>query len=172
MPLSRPALGSSRDRVVRVRYRNLALELWYASRYSPIRLRLARVVREGVDVVLRDHPEVLSMPRSFTGEVGSQVLHPRAGSKVLAAFPELLSWLRDAAYSDGKPVGMVQLAVRPKGAVYVVTLRVQDQGGMMIQVEDANLDDAFLLLDAALVASPPPWTRDPYPLGQISSKKK
>jgi len=100
--------------------------------------------------------------------------HSRPPTKLLGSFPELKSWLCDSAYPDGKPIGLVQLSIRPKGAVFVVQLRIQDQGGLLMSVEDVNLDDALLLLEAALVAVPPPWCRDPYPLGvsQSGGKRK
>lgn len=96
----------------------------------------------------------------------------RPTPKTLVSFPELSSWLKDTCYPDGKPIGMVQLSVRPKGAVYVVSLRIQDQGGLVMTAEEQSLDDALVLLEAALVSSPPPWHRDPYPLGQVTGKRK
>lgn len=164
--------GSSRPHLVRVQVRGVRVALWCGPWYLPVRCREAHVFHGGAWVLSRDHPEVLSMPRALSGEVTSGQLVSRSAPKSFERFPELASWLRDAAYSDGKPVGMVQLSVRPKGAVYVLTLRIQDQGGMMLQVEDASLDDALVLLEACLTANPTPWTRDPYPLGQLSGKKR
>jgi len=112
------------------------------------------------------------MPRQVSAVSGEGLQVQRAAPKLLGLFPELSSWMKDGNFPDGKPVGMVQLSVRPKGMVYVVQLRVQDQGGMIITVEDPSFDDALMLLEAALVASPPPWSRDPYPLGISQGKKK
>lgn len=164
--------GGLHDRCVHVAYRNMRLVLWVSPRYRPIRLRRAEVWRGDRWQEYADRVEVLSMPRNLTGEAGGGILAGRSKPKLFEKFPELSSWMSDAAYQDGKPVGMVQLSIRPKGAVFVATLRIQDQGGMMLQVEDVSLDDTLILLEAALMASPVPWSRDPYPLGQITGKKK
>jgi len=152
--------------------RNFRLALWFENVYTPIRLRAAEKLSQGRWTPFRDCPEVLSMPRAVSGVSGSALQVKRTDAKMFVHFPELTSWLADGNFSDGKPVGMVQLSIRPKGMVYVVQLRVQDQGGMILTVEDPSLDDALMLLEAALVATPVPWSRDPYPLGISQSKKK
>lgn len=172
--MPRRPIGPSKThaRCVYAHVRNFRLCLWCGPWYMPIRLRHAAVWRDDAWSTFADRPEVLSMPRAFEGTVSAGAPINRSKSKVLGAFPELSSWLVEGAYPDGKPVGMVQLSIRPKGAVYVATLRIADQGGLMLQTEDVQLDDVLLLLEAALTASPTPWQRDPYPLGQISGKRK
>lgn len=164
--------GKENQRCIHVSLWNLRLVLWYANRYTPIRLRRSEVYRRGVWEPWADRPEVLSMPRALSGGPGEGPVYQRPKPKLFERFPELVSWLTDSAYPDGKPVGMVQLSIRPKGAVFVVQLRIQDQGGMLCSVEDPVLDDALLLLEASLTASPVPWTRDPYPLGVSQTKKR
>lgn len=172
MPRRPRGPGSSHTRCVHTSFKNLRLILFCGPVWLPIRLRRAEAFRNGEWSDYADRVEVLSMPRNLDAVTANGQMVNRSKPKLMAQFPELCSWLSDGTYADGKPVGMVQLSIRPKGAVYVVTLRIQDQGGMMLQVEDVNLDDTFVLLEAALTASPTPWSRDPYPLGQISSKKK
>lgn len=163
--------GKSNQRCIHVAVRNLKLVLWFRDVYTPLRLRRADVYRNGAWSCTADRVEVLSMPRALTGSVGEGIQVSRAKSKLLEKMPELCSWLSDGVYSDGKQVGMVQLSIRPKGSVYLASLRIQDQGGMVITTEEGTIEDALLLMEAALCASPVPWSRDPYPLGQISSKK-
>ena len=164
--------GKSNQRCIHVSLWNLRLVLWYGSEYHPLRLRRAEVHRNGAWSCTADRVEVLSMPRALSGSIGEGLSVARSKSKHFDRYPELSAWLADGQYSDGKAVGMVQLSIRPKGSIYLVTLRIQDQGGMQITTEDAILEDALLLLEAALTASPVPWSRDPYPLGQISGKRK
>jgi len=52
-------------------------------------------------------------------------------------------------------------------------MKMAGHGGLRITVEDTNLDEALMALEAALTAEPPPWEPDPYPLdGHVTKKKK
>jgi len=162
-----------RDRAVTTRCRNLILTWWWGGVYKPARLVRCYVARGGVEVLAREEEGVPFMPRVPTGAAASGQPVNRTKTRLLGEkLPELASWLSDATYPDGKPVGMVQLSMRPKGAVYVVQLRIEDHGGLIVTVEDASLDDALVLLEATLTSDPIPWVRDPYPLGSVTKKKK
>lgn len=167
-----PGPMSTKPRVVVVQWRHFELVLAVRRGYLPIAIQAAGSRQRDGLVVHRGHMWGLSMPTMPGAVSANGVSPPRSTPKTLSQFPELSSWLKDTAYPDGKPVGMVQFSVRPKGAVYVVQLRIQDQGGLLMSVEDASLDDALVLLEAALTAVPPMWVRDPYPLGAVTSKRK
>lgn len=153
--------------------RNLVLTWWWGGVYRPVRLLRCVRAYTRYAVVIHEDEEVPTMPRIPTGAVASGQLINRAKSRLLGEkLPELTGWLSDASYPDGKPVGMVQLSIRPKGAVYVVQLRVEDHGGLILTVEDPVVDDALVLLEASLTSDPIPWTRDPYPLGSVTKKRK
>lgn len=87
-------------------------------------------------------------------------------------YPELASWLCDGTYSDGKLVGLTQLTLRRKSSEMMAQLKVADQGGLKLEVADANLDKALAALEALLRTARVPWVRDEYPLGGGAKKKK
>lgn len=93
-------------------------------------------------------------------------------SKLLVQFGELESWLCDACYPDGKPIGSTQLSIRRRGASVYGTLKVADQGGLKLEVCEPSVERALVALEALLRGQPVPWQPDPFPLDQGGRKKK
>ncbi len=87
-------------------------------------------------------------------------------------YPELASWLCDGTYSDGALIGLTQLTLRRRSSEMLCQLKIQDQGGLKIEVADANVDKALAALEALLTSAKVPWCRDDYPLGGGPRKKK
>jgi len=86
--------------------------------------------------------------------------------------PSLSSWLCDAVYPDGSPVGAVQLQLRREGSVIRATLKIADQDGLKVSAIECSPQDALLALDLLLGGTDVPWENDAYPLGGKPSKKK
>lgn len=99
-------------------------------------------------------------------------LCPADPGKWAKIYPELASWLADAYYPDKKPIGQTQLSIRRQGNTMICQLKIEDQGGLKIEVRDENLDKALAALEVLLNGNPVPWQRDAYPLGGTGKKKK
>lgn len=112
------------------------------------------------------------MPRAFKGleGVGMGSL-PRKRSKLIESLPNLQSWLMDRVYDDGKPCGVVQLTVRTTPTAFDATLKVADQGGLILRVQADSFEDCLVALEMALASEPCPWEPDPYPLNGAKKKK-
>lgn len=118
-------------------------------------------------------PEDRPMPKPI-GNTNAEELKtaPRKKSAILGKLAEIASYLADTKYPDGSPVGSVQLSLRTRGPSIVAQLKLATLGGLRLQVEEANVDDALIALEAALNAQPVPWEPDPYPLDGTGKKKK
>lgn len=108
---------------------------------------------------------------TVSDEKGAGLVGAEAGSWK-KAFPELASWVCDANYPDGSPIGETQLTVRRRGGTLVGVLKIADQGGLKVEVQETQLDRLFAALEAMLTVKPVPWQRDSFPLGQGGKKKK
>lgn len=164
---------SSKTRPMVSFVRGVKLEYWY---HGPKRVMRppAWFVREGdAWVCMRGHVEDDEMPKK-PGEGGpiAGVSASRKPTKILKGFGELASFLTDVTYSDGTPVGNVQLTLRTRGPMILCQLKMAAMGGMRLQVEDACLDDALVALEGLLLMDPVPWEPDPYPLDGGGKKKK
>jgi hypothetical protein len=155
-----------------VEWRNAVLTLTYEGRYSAVRITRFLAVVGRRAVCLRGGEGGQMMPREPNAPASAGMQPPRSKSGTFGVFEELTSWLADRAYPSGKAVGMVALTIRPKGREYLVQLRIQDQGGMVITTQDESLDDALMALECSLAADPVPWVKDDYPLGVSQQKKK
>jgi len=113
------------------------------------------------------------MPRMPGGQEDRPgVGKPRKASQVLKSFKELASFFAEVNWPDGNPIGNVQLSIRTRGPLVQAQMKLAANGGLRLSVEDANLDEALLALEAALTADPVPWEPDPYPLDGLGGKKK
>jgi hypothetical protein len=112
------------------------------------------------------------MPRAFgVGTPVGAVLTGATKGNMSKTFPELWSWLCDASYEDGTPMGQVQVQLRRAGPLIVAVLKIQDQEGLKLEVTDASPERALASLEAALSSSPVPWQKDQYPLGGTKKRK-
>ncbi len=109
-----------------------------------------------------------SMPE--VGDPGKPVGVPK--SQMLSKLPELNSWLSDAAYPDGKPLGSVQLAVRRRGQAVHLTIKLADCGGVKLEVNEPTLDLALVALEALLSSKKVPWRKDDFPLDGALKKRR
>ena len=86
-------------------------------------------------------------------------------------FPQVSSWLCDALYTDGSPVGQVQLAFKREGTVVRVTMKVEDHNGVKCSAVGPDPASALAALEMLLASPKAPWELDPYPLGKAGRKK-
>lgn len=93
-------------------------------------------------------------------------------SQMLVKMPELNSWLSDASYPDGKPLGSTQLAIRRRGQSVQLTLKLADSGGVKLEVLEPTLDLALAALEALLASPRVPWRKDDYPLDAALKKRR
>lgn len=113
------------------------------------------------------------MPRAFRGVEGVGMGNlPRKRSELIAKLPTLQGWLCDRVYDDGKPCGLVQFTVRTRATDFEGTLKIADQGGLMMKVAADSFEDVLVALELALASEPAPWEPDPYPLNGNKGKKK
>lgn len=93
-------------------------------------------------------------------------------SLIFSKMVELNSWLCDATYPDGKPLGSTQLAIRRRGQNVYLTLKLADSGGVKVEVCEPTIDMAFVALEALLSGGKVPWRKDEFPLdGQLRKKR-
>lgn len=113
------------------------------------------------------------MPRPFvSGPAGQSALVGAKKGKLGERMPELMSWVCDAAYADGTPLGQTQLKLRRQGPLIVATLQVADQGGLKLEAVDDSPEKALAALEALLQAESVPWCPDPFPIGVKRADKK
>lgn len=86
--------------------------------------------------------------------------------------PAVADWLCKGVYSDGMPIGAVQLQLKREGTVIRATLKIADQGGLKVSAIEATPFDAILALDILLSGTDVPWEIDSYPLGVKSPVRK
>jgi len=152
---------------------NLVAELRYRDKWHPPLPTRWFVRTPGGLLPYEPHDKENVMPKPFTGNpTEGTVLTGATKGGMAKNLPELMSWLCDASYEDGKPMGQVQVQLRRAGPLIVGVLKIADQGGLKLEVTDSSPDRALASLEAALSASPIPWQTDPYPLGGRTGKKK
>lgn len=88
------------------------------------------------------------------------------------SLPAVSDWLCRGVYSDGMPIGAVQLQIRREGTVVRATLKIADQGGLKVSAIEASPLDAILALDILLSGPDVPWEIDSYPLGVKTPQRK
>lgn len=86
--------------------------------------------------------------------------------------PAVADWMCKGVYSDGMPIGAVQLQLKREGTVIRATLKIADQGGLKVSAIEATPFDAILALDILLSGTDVPWEIDSYPLGVKSPVRK
>jgi len=107
-----------------------------------------------------------ALPRAFEGGSTAPATPQGATKGVMAKqYPSLMSWLCDATYEDGTPLGQTCLSFRRQGTMILCQLRIEDQGGLRCEVVDASVERAMGGLEAVLSAPNVPWQMDRYPLG-------
>lgn len=146
--------------------------LWRGPHRSLTPFKWSRYVLPGYYRVLTaDELGMTDMPQMpEMDEPGKPVGVPR--SKMLSQLPELNSWLSDAAYPDGKTLGAVQLAIRRRGQLVQLTLKLADSGGVKVEVQEPTLDMALAALEALLASKRVPWRKDDYPLDGALRKRR
>ena len=113
------------------------------------------------------------MPKPFeSGPQAAPVLKGAEKGELAKKFPELLSWLCDATYEGGAAMGMTCLQLRRHAAMMRAALKIQDQGGLVLEVVDKSVERALASLEAMLAAPVVPWQIDRFPLGGVVEKKK
>jgi len=150
----------------------LSYEFWFQRHGQVIRPGTwFRDLGKGRRDVLRDVRDTMPKP---PGEGASQpgVGKPRKASQVFVKLKEVASFLTDVTYPDGTPIGNVQLSLRTRGPLVQAQLKIAGLGGLKVSVEDSNVDEALLALEAALQSEPVPWEPDPFPLDGGGHKKK
>lgn len=86
-------------------------------------------------------------------------------------FPNLASWLCDAAYEDTTPKGRVKLEAERRGDRVRIQIRSADTG-LMVEHFSENLGDAVLGLELLLGSKDCPWQLDPYPMDKPKTRGK
>jgi len=164
---------SARPREIRGVWCGLEWVLWWSGRYrgaTSLRWFIRRPGEAPRGLTADELGETMpALPQPSTAAsplVGAQK------STLMLKVPELQSWLCDAAYPDGKPIGATQLSIRRRGSTVYATLKIADQGGLKVEVAEPSIDRAFVALEALLTGSPVPWQPDPYPLDAAGKKKK
>lgn len=113
------------------------------------------------------------MPKPFApGEAPTAALKGAEKGDLAKKFPELLSWVCDATFEGGAPLGMTCLQIRRQGSMIRAALKIQDQGGLVLEVIDKGVERALASLEAMLAAPVVPWQIDRFPLGGDVAKKK
>lgn len=172
MPLVRARDRGWNSRFISVTFRRFAFKFWYRGRYRGVGLpqvflRVDTSVGAGRILVRGGTmPEFPKLPAAGSsgcdaGEWGSM-------------FPLLAGWVCDSSYPDGTPLGAVQLQIRRDGGVIRASLKVSDQGGLMLRGVGADPVSALLSLEVLLSSESCPWEKDPYPLAgaRTPGKKK
>jgi len=159
-------------RFISVTYKSLAFKFWYRGRFRGVGLpqvfrRVSTSVGPGLVFVkggtMPEFPKLPAVGSSGcdAGEWGTSL-------------PLLSGWVCDSSYPDGTPLGAVKLQLRRDGGVIRASLKVSDQGGLMLRAVGADPVSALLALEVLLSAEGCPWERDPYPLAgqRLAGKKK
>lgn len=113
------------------------------------------------------------VPKPFTqGEAPAQALKGAVKGDLAKKLPELMSWVCDATFEDGTPLQRTSLQFERQGSMIRARLKIQDQGGLVLEVVDASPERAMASLEAMLNSSPVPWQVDRFPLGGEAGNKK
>lgn len=167
MPAKRARDRGWKCRFISVRYRRFLFKFWYRGRWRGVGLPSVWLcvdtsVGPGLQRVCGGTmPEFPKL--SPAGSAGAD--RGEWGS----LFPLLCEWLCDGSYPDGTPLGAVQLQLRREGSVLRATLKLSDQGGLMLRAVGGDPVSAFLALEVLLASETCPWERDPYPLAGARS---
>lgn len=174
--MPRAPLGpiARRPRLLVGRVGRLVIEFWWRGPFKRLGIERVSVDSPAGRRLVWSTLEVDEMPRPIVDSgaiIGESA--PRPKSKLFEKFPELQGYLSEVAYSDGVKLGSVQLSIRTRGSQLVAQLKIADHGGLRLTAEERSVDDALVLLEAALTSTPVPWERDPYPLdGAVKKKSK
>jgi hypothetical protein len=154
-----------RGGLVRGFLRGLVVEVWYRGPWSPPSpSRWLERTRSGECLYVP--AQVSDMPKPFEGPSAGPVALVGCKKGVWAkGLPELMSWVCDATYADGTPLGQTMLQLRRQGGVMLASLKIADQGGLKIEAVDATPEQALASLEALLAAVSVPWQTDRYPVG-------
>jgi len=151
---------------------DVRVSFWYRGRWRGISLPTwARFDRSGPVPVLLEEGESV-MPVKPAVSAGGEL--PLGGATFGAwgkMFPQICSWLCDAAYTDGSPMGATSLMLKREGTLVRVTLKVADHGGIKCSAVEADPASALTALELLLGSPKAPWEIDPYPLNQGGKKK-
>lgn len=173
MPQRVRVLGGNRPRELVTWVGNLRVSIWYRGKWRGCGLPTwERYDRSGSVPVLLEKGGG-DMPVRPVAADGSSL--PMSGALFGAwgkGFPLVCSWLCDASYTDGSPMGQTQLSFKREGTVVRVLLKVEDNGGIKCSALGPDPLSALAALEVLLAGPKPPWERDGYPLGNKSPQKR
>jgi len=145
---------------------------WYRGPWRGISLPLVERFDLSGPIPVLLYSEVSSMPvKPGIAEGGNAPLKGASHGVWGKGMPTLSSWICDAVYTDGTPMGQVQVAVKRDGTVVRATLKVEDMGGVKCSAIGPDPASALAALELLLASPTAPWERDGYPLGSSARKK-